>query len=356
MSNYLNYIDLEYKPSKDDLICEFFIKVKNGSELENAIGGVAAESSIGTWTTTSTTKAYMHYLAAKVFYIQKIGTNSANVKIAYPNDLFELGSIPDIMSSVAGNVFGMKDVDGLRLNDIIFPENIVKSFKGPKYGIEGIRKITGIKDRPLVGTIVKPKIGLNVKDHARVAYEAWIGGCDVVKDDENLSSQKFNKFEDRLKETMKMKRKEKLKWYKEEFEKIHDKINPKDYLSHYEFLRIRNFKLQNSSPENENHVEEVTKEAFKLAEKDDIQSSIKLLLQLEGVAIPIASTILAMKYPDKFAIIDKRVITALGKKEWLKNYLKDTQIYEEYLLLLRKRAEEGGLSLRDLERSLFEGE
>ena len=207
MGNYLNYIDLEYKPAKDDLICEFFIKAKNPNELENTIGGVAAESSIGTWTETSTTKAYMKNLAAKVFYIKKIGKDSADIKIAYPNDLFELGNIPDIMSSIAGNVFGMKDVEGLRLNDIIFPENIVKSFKGPKYGIEGIRKITGIKDRPLVGTIVKPKIGLNVKDHARVAYEAWVGGCDVVKDDENLSSQKFNKFEDRLRETMKMKRK-----------------------------------------------------------------------------------------------------------------------------------------------------
>jgi len=207
MSNYLNYIDLNYKPGKEDLICEFFVKSKGQNELNKTIGGVAAESSIGTWTKTSTEKSYMTKLAAKVFYIKKIGKNSANIKIAYPNDLFELGNVPDIMSSIAGNVFGMKDVDGLRLNDIIFPKNIVQSFKGPKYGIEGVRKITGIKNRPLIGTIVKPKIGLNAKDHAQVVYESWIGGCDIVKDDENLTSQKFNKFEDRLKETMKMKEK-----------------------------------------------------------------------------------------------------------------------------------------------------
>lgn len=59
----------------------------------------------------------------------------------------------------------------------------------------------------MIGTIVKPKIGLNAKDHAQVAYKAWLGGCDVVKDDENLSSQKFNRFEDRLKETLKLKEK-----------------------------------------------------------------------------------------------------------------------------------------------------
>ncbi|MCK5670445.1 ribulose-bisphosphate carboxylase large subunit, partial [Candidatus Bathyarchaeota archaeon] len=52
------------------------------------------------------------------------------------------------------------------------------------------------------GTIVKPKLGLVVKDHAKVAYESWLGGCDVVKDDENLSSQKFNPFEDRVTETL----------------------------------------------------------------------------------------------------------------------------------------------------------
>ncbi len=61
-----------------------------------------------------------------------------------------------------------------------------------------------IKDRPLVGTIVKPKLGLNTKDHARVAYDAWIGGCDLVKDDENLSSQKFNPFEKRAAKTLEM--------------------------------------------------------------------------------------------------------------------------------------------------------
>lgn len=202
---YSDYVDLNYKPKNSDLICEFFLKSKG--EIDKVSGGVAAESSIGTWTDTSTMKSYMEKLAAKVFSIKPAGKDAANIKIAYPNDLFELGSVPDIMSSIAGNVFGMKDVSGLRLNDIIFPRNIARSFKGPRYGIEGVRKVTGVKNRPLIGTIVKPKLGLNTKDHAKVAYEAWMGGCDVVKDDENLSSQKFNTFEARLKETLKLKNK-----------------------------------------------------------------------------------------------------------------------------------------------------
>jgi thermostable 8-oxoguanine DNA glycosylase len=151
-----------------------------------------------------------------------------------------------------------------------------------------------------------------------------------------------------------MKRQDKLIWYKKEFENISNLIQSKECITHYDFLRIRNFKLQNSSPEDEKAVVETTKRAFVLAKEDKIQQAISILLELDGVAIPIASTILAMKFPDKFAIIDKRVINAIGKKEWLKTYLKSLKTYEEYLLLLRKLAKEKGLKLRELERSLFE--
>jgi len=198
---YLDYVDLEYKPSKDDLICEFFVEPLNIS-IEEAAGAVAAESSIGTWVETKTEKPYVKKLAAKVFEIEK-----NKVKIAYPSELFEEGNLPNILSSVAGNVFGLKEVKALRLNDLMLPEKLLKGFKGPKYGIDGIRKILGVKDRPLIGTIIKPKLGLKTKDHAKVAYEAWVGGCDIVKDDENLSNQSFNKFEKRLRETLKMKEK-----------------------------------------------------------------------------------------------------------------------------------------------------
>jgi len=124
------------------------------------------------------------------------------VKIAYPIELFELGNMPNILSSVAGNVFGLKTLRNLRLSDVYFPLKLIKSFKGPKFGIEGVRKLLKIYDRPLVGTIIKPKLGLKTVDHAKVAYEAWVGGCDIVKDDENLSSQKFNPFKERVLKTL----------------------------------------------------------------------------------------------------------------------------------------------------------
>jgi ribulose-bisphosphate carboxylase large chain len=117
-------------------------------------------------------------------------------------ELFEFGNVPNMLSSIAGNVFGLRTLRNLRLNDVEFPKEVVNSFRGPKYGIEGIRKLLKVYDRPLVGTIIKPKLGLKTTDHARVAYEAWIGGCDIVKDDENLSSQRFNPFEERVMKTL----------------------------------------------------------------------------------------------------------------------------------------------------------
>ena len=193
---YIDYVNLKYKPDKSDLICEFLIE-PSGMSLKEAAGGVAAESSTGTWTETTTEKHYMKNLGAKVFEIK-----GNKVKIAYPVELFEPGNMPNILSSVAGNVFGLRDLKNLRLNDIKIPEKLLKSFKGPKYGIPGIRKILKVKKRPLVGTIIKPKLGLTTKDHVKVAHDAWVGGIDIVKDDENLSSQTFNRFEERLRKTV----------------------------------------------------------------------------------------------------------------------------------------------------------
>ena len=193
---YLDFVDSTYKPKDTDLICSFYVEPE-GLRLEEAAGGVAAESSIGTWTELTTAKPYITKLAAHVFSIK-----GNEIKVAYPVELFEPSNMPNILSSVAGNVFGLKSLKNLRLLNIQMPNELIESFEGPQYGIDGIRKLLKVPARPLLGTIIKPKLGLNTKDHAQVAYEAWYGGCDIVKDDENLSSQKFNPFEDRISQTL----------------------------------------------------------------------------------------------------------------------------------------------------------
>jgi ribulose-bisphosphate carboxylase large chain len=84
------------------------------------------------------------------------------------------------------------------LIDASLPEQYIKGFKGPEYGIKGIRSLLKVEKRPITGAVPKPKIGFSSSEHAEIAYETWMGGFDLVKDDENLTSTSFNRFEDRV--------------------------------------------------------------------------------------------------------------------------------------------------------------
>lgn len=200
-SGYESFIDLKYKPKDTDVLCQFKVIPAKGYAFRDVVSMVAGESSIGTWTELQTMNPRIgKTLAPKVYYLDE---KNKRARIAYPLELFELGNLPEIMSSIGGNIYGMKSAKGLRWEDVTLPEKMLKSFKGPQFGIQGLRKYLKIKSRPLVGTIVKPKVGLTEKEHAKVAYESWLGGCDIVKDDENLTSQNFNEFKKRFLLTIK---------------------------------------------------------------------------------------------------------------------------------------------------------
>lgn len=165
---------------------------------------VAAESSVGTWTEVGTmTAKTFQKLSAKVI---EISLRRCLAKIAYPLELFEPGNIPQLLSSVAGNIFSMKVVSNLRLEDLEFPKLYLDSFDGPAFGLSGIRRKLGVPSRPLIGSIIKPKIGLSWKEHAKCAYLCFKGGVDLVKDDENLTDASFNPFAKRVTETLRLAR------------------------------------------------------------------------------------------------------------------------------------------------------
>lgn len=197
ISPYKSYLHLNEKVDKKNyLLTDYFLRAGEREDFLEVAGGVAAESSVGTWTEVTTQlKDVWKQLHARVLLADK---KSGLLKIAYPLELFEPGNLPQLLSCVAGNIFGLKEVENLKLLDLKFPEKYVKSFPGPALGIKGIRKITGINNRPLIGCIIKPKLGLNYREHARVARDVYDGGVDFVKDDENLTSQEFNPFEKRV--------------------------------------------------------------------------------------------------------------------------------------------------------------
>jgi len=190
---YDEFVDTTYAPAKDDLIVLFYFEPPEGMTKEESAGRIASESSTGTWTTLTTLPPRMNTLQATAFEI-----DGHYVKVAYPRELWEDGNFCQLLSGIAGNIFGMKGVKNLRLLDASLPQNYIKHFKGPILGMEGIRKRWKVHKRPLTGAVPKPKIGFSAQEHAEIGYETWMGGFDFVKDDENLTSVNFNRFEERV--------------------------------------------------------------------------------------------------------------------------------------------------------------
>lgn len=196
---YGQYINTSFKPDPDKhLIALYKLVEASNKTFHYCAEAIAAESSIGTWTSLSTMqKKVLKSLQPKIFYLNK---KNKIIKIAYPIELFEAGNSAQLLSDIAGNIFGMKEVKWLYLIDFVAPNSYYNSFLGPKFGKDGIRKLvrTLKSKRPHIGTIIKPKVGLSPSQAAKVAFNSWVGGLDLVKDDENLTSHTFSKFEDRL--------------------------------------------------------------------------------------------------------------------------------------------------------------
>jgi ribulose-bisphosphate carboxylase large chain len=107
------------------------------------------------------------------------------------------------MATVAGNLFELKPFSGLRLLDVSFPEAFLNRYNGPQFGVAGTRRLTGVTDRrPLVGTIIKPSVGLSPASTAGVMDALSQGGIDFVKDDELQADGPHCPFADRLKAVM----------------------------------------------------------------------------------------------------------------------------------------------------------
>jgi ribulose-bisphosphate carboxylase large chain len=107
-------------------------------------------------------------------------------------------NLPVLVSTLQGNLYELTQFTGLKLMDIDLPASYASAFKGPKFGIEGCRKLTGVYDRPLIGTIIKPSIGMTPEQTASLVETLAKAGIDFVKDDELLGSSANSPFDKRV--------------------------------------------------------------------------------------------------------------------------------------------------------------
>lgn len=107
----------------------------------------------------------------------------ARVSIDFPLDNFGT-SIPNMLAAVAGNLFELRDVGALRLVDLELPQAFADAYPGPRFGVAGTRKLVGRSEGPLIGTIIKPSIGLETEQLARLVSVLASADIDFIKDDE----------------------------------------------------------------------------------------------------------------------------------------------------------------------------
>lgn len=187
-------------------------------EVEAAAEVLAAEQSSGTFVAVpGETDELKREFAARVESVTYLETvrqpalpggmsdkgpwRRAHVTVSWPVGNFGY-NLPVLISTLQGNLYELSQFTGLKLMDFEVPLSFSGHFQGPRFGIEGSRKLTGMKDRPLIGTIIKPSIGLTPGQTAALVRTLARAGIDFIKDDELLSASANSPFEERVEAVM----------------------------------------------------------------------------------------------------------------------------------------------------------
>ena len=200
------------------IVATYFIETPSSPSKAAEI--LAGEQSSGTFVAVpGETAELKERFAAKVESVQVVNSvhqpsipseksksgeyHQAVVKVSWSVENFGY-NLPVLISTLQGNLYELRQFTGLKLMDIDFPASYVKHFRGPKFGVKGCRQLTSVENRPLIGTIIKPSIGLTPQQTAAIVQSLGEAGIDFIKDDELLSASANSSFEERVKEVMKV--------------------------------------------------------------------------------------------------------------------------------------------------------
>ena len=202
----LDGIDLEKY-----IIASYIIKRPKGQNVNYLSRFAAIEQSTGTWVRVpAETEEVRKHHVARVLGVYELPHLEYGVpkdvkeriyfvQIGFPIINIQGMGIPMLLTSVIGNI---SITHGLKLVDLAFPKAWLEEYKGPKFGIDGLRKLLNVPERPLLNNMVKPCTGHTADVAADLVYQAAVGGCDVVKDDELISNPSFNTLEERIVKVM----------------------------------------------------------------------------------------------------------------------------------------------------------
>lgn len=186
----LTYAFPEVAFDDDYVIATYQAKVKT-SNIEKLAMAIADEQTTGTWIKVGAdsmekTRRFGSRLVA-LYEVPDIGCDYQSdgppmyiIQIAYP-----IANFSTSMSALMTILFGNISASGMiRLIDVAFPKKFIAQFQGPKFGVQGMRDVLGVPERPLLNAMIKPNIGWTPDEGAELFYKACKGGVDVIKDDE----------------------------------------------------------------------------------------------------------------------------------------------------------------------------
>ena len=163
-------------------------------DLEKSAKAICRGQTIGNPTVTAfyETDAIQNRHLAKATW-----TSTGRMTVEYPRVNFGKEGVNYLMSVLMGGQMDVGIIEGCKLVGIDLSA-LGKLLPGPRYGVEGVRKLIGAYDRPLIGGIVKPKIGMDADQFSNVVYQMAKGGCDFIKEDEILANQKWCPAKERI--------------------------------------------------------------------------------------------------------------------------------------------------------------
>jgi ribulose-bisphosphate carboxylase large chain len=125
----------------------------------------------------------------------------ARLRLRFPLSNFG-PSLPNLQAAVAGNLFEIKELAAIKLVDLDLPAAFGERYAGPQFGVDGTRRLMSRPTGAMIGTIVKPSIGLTPEELAEVVGELAAAGIDFIKDDELQGNGPSAPLEARVKAVM----------------------------------------------------------------------------------------------------------------------------------------------------------
>lgn len=183
------YIDIGRDVNTGEYMLAVYKIESYNEDLLGEASELCAESSTGSNIKVGTQTVFAKQHNAVVY---KYDEAKKLIWVAYPYSIFDSkGNIQNIFTYIAGNIFGMSSLKTCKLLDVWFPSEMLDKYDGPSYTIDDMREYLNNWDTPILGTIIKPKIGLTATQYAEVCFDFWVGGGHFVKNDEPQADQEF---------------------------------------------------------------------------------------------------------------------------------------------------------------------